>query len=488
MGFGSDGGRFAVLQAQVTDLGNTVVFASLTSGGELHVLDEDTVTDAVAVRAYLAEHQIDYLKAVPSHIAALGGVVPSRALVLGGEAASPELVTDLLAAGEQDVFNHYGPTEATIGVATTRLTRELVESGSVPIGAPVANTRLYVLDDHLQPVPVGVAGELYIAGDQLARGYVGRPGLTAERFVACPFGGASERMYRTGDLARWTPDGNLVFVGRADQQVKIRGFRVEPGEVEAVLTAHPQVEQAAVVAREETLVAYIVAASEVDPAAIREFAAGRLPDYMVPSAVVVMEALPLASNGKLDRKVLPAPDYTSASTGSGRAPATVQEEILCQSFAEVLNLETVGVEDDFFMLGGHSLPAVRLVELLRQRGVSVSVRALFEKPTPAGLATESGRAGVEVPPNRIPEGADHITPEMLTLVDLSSEQVERVVAATEGGAANIADVYPLAPLRRASSSITCCRRTAAWTCTPRRESSGSIRGSAWTRSSPPCNG
>ncbi len=178
VGFGWDGGRFAVLQAQVTDLGNTVVFASLTSGGELHVLDEDTVTNAVAVRAYLAEHQIDYLKAVPSHIAALGGVVPARALVLGGEAAAPELVTDLLVAGEQEVFNHYGPTEATIGVATVRLTPELVESGTVPIGAPVANTGLYVLDDYLQPVPVGVAGELYIAGAQLARGYVGRAALT----------------------------------------------------------------------------------------------------------------------------------------------------------------------------------------------------------------------------------------------------------------------------------------------------------------------
>ncbi|MDN3360173.1 non-ribosomal peptide synthetase, partial [Actinomadura sp. DC4] len=383
-------GRYAVLQAQVTDLGNTVVFAGLTSGGELHVLDEDTVTDPVAVRAYLADQRIDYLKAVPSHVAALGGVSPRRSLVLGGEAASPELVGELLAGG-CEVFNHYGPTEATIGVATARLTA----SDVVPIGAPVGNTRLYVLDARLQPVPVGVAGELYIAGAQLARGYVGRPGLTAERFVACPYGGG--RMYRTGDLARWTPEGRLVFAGRADEQVKIRGFRVEPGEVQAVIAAHPQVTQAVVVAREDTpgdrrLVAYVVPA-EVDAAVIREFAAGRLPEYMVPSAFVALDALPLASNGKLDRKALPAPGYaTSAATGRG--PAGIEEEILCQAFADVLGLERVGVEDDFFALGGHSLLATRLVSRIRAvLGVELEIRALFETPTVAGLAAHLTDAG-----------------------------------------------------------------------------------------------
>ncbi|GLY85075.1 non-ribosomal peptide synthetase [Actinoallomurus iriomotensis] len=434
VGFGA--GRYAVLQGQATDLGNTVVFASLTSGGQLHILPEEMVTDGAAVRSYLAEQRIDFVKVVPSHLAALGaGVLPGEALVLGGEAASAELVAELLAVG-CDVFNHYGPTETTIGVATARL------SAGAPIGTPVANTRLYVLDEWLRPVPVGVTGELYVAGVQVARGYVGRPGLTAERFVACPFGG---RMYRTGDLARWTVDGQLAFAGRADDQVKVRGFRVEPGEVESVLAGHPLVARAAVVVRDERLVAYVV--GDADEAELRRFAATRLPEYMVPAVVVGLEALPLTGNGKLDRKALPAPDYAAGAGAGGRAPRSVEEEVLCHAFAEVLGLEAVGVDDDFFTLGGHSLLAVRLVEVLRGRGVSVSVRTLFEAPTPAGLATAAGPSEVVVPENRVPADATEITPDMLTLVELSADEVERVVGAVEGGAANIADVYPLAPLQ-----------------------------------------
>ncbi|WP_330333164.1 non-ribosomal peptide synthase/polyketide synthase [Streptomyces sp. NBC_00536] len=398
VGFDRAGARYALLQAQATDLGNTVVFASLTTGGELHVLEEDAVTDPLVVSAYLAEHEIDYFKAVPSHLAALAsavgveGVLPGRSLVLGGESATPAFVRELVEqAGERGVFNHYGPTETTIGVATTRLTAD----GVVPVGTPVANTRFYILDATLQPVPAGVAGELYVAGAQLARGYVQRPGMTAERFVASPFG-SGVRMYRTGDRARWTADGQVVFLGRADEQVKVRGFRIELGEVQATVTAHPQVAQVAVVAREDVpgdvrLVAYVVPADDEDdnsglPAAVREFAGRRLPDHMVPAAVVVLDALPLTGNGKLDRKALPTPAY-GTSSGSGRGAASLREELLCQAFAEVLGLDSVGVDDSFFALGGHSLLAVRLASRIRTvLGVEMPLRTLFEAPTVARLA------------------------------------------------------------------------------------------------------
>ncbi|MGW1230546.1 amino acid adenylation domain-containing protein, partial [Streptomyces sp. NPDC002530] len=490
LGFAGEGARYALLQAQATDLGNTVVFASLTTGGELHILEEGAVTDPHAVAAYLAEHEIDHFKIVPSHLAALStsgieGVLPRRSVVLGGESTPPALATALLTAavGEREVHNHYGPTETTIGIATTRLTAEGVAGGTVPVGTPIANTRFYLLDSRLQPVPVGVTADLYVSGAGLARGYVGREALTAERFVANPYE-HGQRMYRTGDRAKWTPDGQVVFLGRADDQVKIRGYRIEPGEVQEVIAAHPLVEQTAVVAREDTpgdrrLVAYVVADDHHESgtelsSVIRQFVGGRLPEHMVPSAVVVLDALPLAGNGKLDRKALPAPEY---ATGGGRAPSNAREEIICAAFAEVLGLGAtgtgtasgtgtgngtvsgtgtgtasasgtgVGVDDDFFRLGGHSLLAIRLVELLRRQGVTVSARALFQTPTPAGLAASAGAEQVDAPENLIPTGATEITPGMLPLVDLTPDEIAAVAATVTGGAANIADIYPLAPLQ-----------------------------------------
>ncbi|MGI5163171.1 amino acid adenylation domain-containing protein [Spirillospora sp. CA-253888] len=401
LGMGAEGARYALLQAPVTDLGNTVLFCSLATGGELHVLDADTALDPAAVAAYLAERGIDHIKAVPSHLAALtahagpANVLPARSLVLGGEPAAPAWVGDLLAAaGDRAVFNHYGPTETTIGVTTGPLTARDAARGVLPIGTPVDGARAYVLDRALRPVPPGVRGELYIAGDGLARGYVNAPGTTGERFVACPFGpGAGARMYRTGDLARWTVDGRLVFEGRADDQVKVRGFRIEPGEIQAALAAHPAVAQAAVIVRDGALVAYVTGGTGIDIEAVRAFAGTRLPEHMVPAAVVALDALPLTANGKLDRGALPGPEF-GGGTRTGRPPATPQEEILCGLFADVLGHQTVGVDDGFFDLGGHSLLATRLVSRIRTvLGVELNVRALFETPTVAGLSAGLPAAG-----------------------------------------------------------------------------------------------
>ncbi|WP_344071128.1 amino acid adenylation domain-containing protein [Streptomyces crystallinus] len=306
----------------------------------------------------------------PQVLAALPpGAHPTlKSVATAGDVLTAELV-DQWAPGRR-MFNAYGPTETTVDSLATEVE---AGSGAPPIGRPVVNTRVYVLDEDMRPVPVGTEGELFIAGAGLARGYLRQPGLTAERFVPCPFGEPGERMYRTGDIARWRPDGNLEFLGRVDEQVKIRGFRIEPGEVEAVLNRHPDVTASVVTAREDRpgnkrLVAYVVAreGSAPDPAELRRRVGADLPDYFVPAAVVVLDAFPLNPNGKLDRKALPVPDLSGLS--SGRAASTAHEELLSALFAEVLGLERVGVDDGFFDLGGDSVMAIQLAAKAHRAG------------------------------------------------------------------------------------------------------------------------
>ncbi|MCP2339576.1 non-ribosomal peptide synthetase [Actinomadura rupiterrae] len=368
-------------------------------GHELHLIGDTDRRDVEAFASYIAGHRIDLVNTTPSHFQSLreaglldGEHRPSQ-LLIGGEAISDALWDDLRGLDGVTVRNFYGPTEASVDTMSV----VVADAPRPTVGGPHPGARAYVLDAALQPAPVGVPGELYLAGVQLARGYLNRTALTAERFVADPFAPEpGARMYRTGDLARWTSGGTIEFLGRADDQVKIRGFRVELGEIENVLARFDGVGQAVAVVREDAdapggkrLAAYVVPAT-VDVAALRRHAAAHLPDYMVPS-LTVLDALPLTVNGKVDKRALPAPE--AASAGSGRAPRSPQEEILCGLFAEVLGVARIGVDDGFFELGGDSLTATRLVSRIRTAlGVELPVRALFEAPTVAGLSARLASA------------------------------------------------------------------------------------------------
>ncbi|MEU2509984.1 amino acid adenylation domain-containing protein [Streptomyces sp. NPDC007863] len=382
----------------------------LVEGHEVHVCDEDLRRDAEALVAYCDAHRVDVVNVTPTyarllveeglldHDEAAGKHRPALVL-LGGEAV-PDTVWDRLRRTEGTYgYNLYGPTEYTINT----LGGSTTDSATSTVGVPIRNTRAYVLDAMLRPVPPGAPGELYIAGTGLARGYHDRPGLTAERFVADPFGEPGERMYRTGDLVRQRPDGLLDFLGRTDDQVKIRGYRIELGEIAGALSAHPAVAHAAVVVDESTgtkrLAGYVVPEAGTEAGEellqhLRDHLKAGLPDYMVPSALVTVATLPLTVNGKLDVRALPAPDF--AGTATSRPPRTPREETLCALFAEVLGLPegSVGIDHDFFELGGHSLLATRLVSRARTAlDTELAIRDLFEAPTVAELVERADRRG-----------------------------------------------------------------------------------------------
>lgn len=340
-----------------------------------------------------------------------------------------------------EVINNYGPTEATVVATSGR-----VEVGrALHIGRPIANAQVYLLDEQQRLMPVGATGELYVGGKGVARGYLNRPELSAERFLDNPFGNG--RLYRTGDLARWLPDGNLEYLGRNDDQVKIRGVRIELGEIESALAAHPAVQEAVVLFREGQLLAWFVERHSVEIQALRAHLQASLPEYMLPAAYVKIDALPLTSNGKLDRKALPAPTQAAFITRLFEAPREGVETVLAQIWADLLQVQQIGRHDHFFELGGHSLLAVQLVQLMRQAGLHANVQVLFGQPTLAALAAASTGNDVAVPVNRIPADCTHITADMLALAKLDQPSLDHIVDGIPGGAANVQEIYPLAPLQ-----------------------------------------
>jgi amino acid adenylation domain-containing protein len=451
------GERFAMQQTLAVDAPITNIYVSLCSGGSLHVLSDARVADGAAMGGYFYRHQIDFFKVAPSHLRALldspcpERVVPRHLLLVGGEASHWDLRQTVGTLEPGCAFvNHYGPTETTCGVSTYRAEGRPAHAapGAIPIGRPLTTVGLYVLDAQLQPVPIGVAGELFVGGTGLARGYMNRPDLTAERFVPNPFvhcrlqiadcrladsaicnlqSAICNRLYRTGDRVRYQGDGQLVYLGRLDHQIKIRGFRIELGEIEATLSQHPAVQAAAVVFHERRLedrylVAYVVPTTDEGrwtkdesgassfvhrPSSmaneLRAFLQTRLPEYMIPLVFVSLDSLPRTSQGKVNRRALPVPEeLPAAHDGHFTPPRTPDEELLAGIWASVLGRPQVGVDANFFALGGHSLLATRIIARLREQlQVELPLRALFETPTVAGLAEQVAqmrRNGMELPP------------------------------------------------------------------------------------------
>ncbi|HEX5603836.1 MAG TPA: amino acid adenylation domain-containing protein, partial [Pyrinomonadaceae bacterium] len=418
------GSSLASVSTIAADLGNTAVFPALCKGGTLHLIAEEDSADPDRLAEYFKKNQIDCLKIVPTHLAALlsaadpAAILPRRRLVLGGEAC-PWSLFEKIAALKPDcaVLNHYGPTEATVGAVINKVQDQLYTSETVPLGRPLTNVRAYILDHRMQPTPIGVSGELHLAGDGLARGYINRPDGTAEKFVPNPFGNAGDRLYKTGDLARYLPDGKIEFLGRVDHQLKIRGFRVEPGEIERALLSRKEVDACVVIGREDQpgdkrLVAYVVrrAGEKAGASDLRAFLVRSLPEYMVPSAFVFFDRLPLTPNGKVDRAALPAPAHSRSDEKVYTPPRNPVEEALAQIWSTVLNVDRVSVNDNFFELGGDSILIIQIVARANRAGIRLSPRQMFQHQTIAELAEVAGTATVAAAQQEAVTGRVVLTP------------------------------------------------------------------------------
>ncbi|WP_408646931.1 amino acid adenylation domain-containing protein, partial [Xenorhabdus lircayensis] len=465
----SGNGKTLQFAALGFDVAFQEIFTTLCEGGCLVLINEAIRREPQQLLQLIQQKQIDRLflpYIALQHLAeassSIEGDFTSLAhIVTAGEQLriTPAIRRFLQRAGSCQLHNHYGPTESHV-VTAYILDKDINQWATLPpIGRPIANTQIYILDTQGQPVPLGVAGEIHIGGVSVARGYLNRPELTAERFISDPFSATpNARLYKTGDLGRWLPDGNIEYLGRNDFQIKLRGFRIELGEIEARLIQCPEIDEAVVIAREDIpgdkrLVAYLRTQPdiELDPTKLRQQLAQHLADYMLPSAFVVLDTFPLTPNGKLDHKALPVPDQSAVVTRDYEAPIGEQETKLAEIWQDLLGLKRVGRQDHFFELGGHSLIAVSLIERLRNAGWLLDVRGVFSAPVLADMAQaiqiNQDDSVFIVPPNRIPKNCAVITPDLLPLATLSQAEIDTVVKTVVGGAANVQDIYPLAPLQ-----------------------------------------
>jgi amino acid adenylation domain-containing protein/FkbM family methyltransferase len=464
-GFGPDD-VWTLFHSYAFDFSVWELWGALAYGGRLIIVPQAITRSPEEFHGLLRRDGVTVLNQTPSAFRQLmvarnggGERLSLRLVIFGGEALDVAALKPWYERDENQsaqLVNMYGITETTVHVTYRPLKASDVERvGASPIGRRIGDLRSYILDGHRQAAPIGVSGELHIGGDGVARGYLNRPELTAERFLPDPFSAEiGARIYKTGDVGRWLPEGEMEFLGRNDSQVKIRGFRIELGEIEARLAERPEVEKVVVDAREDgeggrRLVAYYTG-KNVEVETLRAYLASVLPAYMAPAAYVRLERLPLTPNGKLDRHALPTPESGAYASRDYEAPLGETERRLAQIWAEALKVERVGRHDNFFELGGHSLLVVTIIERMRREGMRMDVRTLFTAPTLQALAeTITGGREYEAPtpPNLIPAGCERITPEMLPLIALTQPEIDSIVSKVPGGAPNVQDIYPLAPMQ-----------------------------------------